>query len=122
MIQSISQIGIPVKDIQRASRFYQGTLELPLLFQTETMAFFQLAGQTLMLTLPEKDEFDHPSSVLYFQVADIQQGYQYYLKKGVSFKGKPHFVAKVGEAETWMAFFEDTEGNTHALKAEVPAT
>jgi len=30
-------------------------------------------------------------------------------------------VAKVGQIETWMTFFKDTEGNTHALMSEVQA-
>ncbi|HWL22222.1 MAG TPA: VOC family protein, partial [Ureibacillus sp.] len=28
-------------------------------------------------------------------------------------------VAKVGQIETWMAFFKDTEENIHALMSEV---
>jgi methylmalonyl-CoA/ethylmalonyl-CoA epimerase len=29
------------------------------------------------------------------------------------------FVAKMGQTETWMVFFKDTEDNTHALMSEV---
>jgi hypothetical protein len=29
-----------------------------------------------MLSLPEKPEFDHPSSILYFKVPDIRQAFQ----------------------------------------------
>ncbi|MBP1081945.1 hypothetical protein JOC74_002438 [Bacillus capparidis] len=31
----------------------------------------------------------------------------------------PLFVAKIGQIETWMAFFKDTEDNTLALMSEV---
>ena len=70
-IQHVGQVGIPVKDIGRATQFYQETLQLPLLFQTDTMAFFQLNDLRLMLALPEKEEFAHPSSVLYFNVENM---------------------------------------------------
>ncbi len=36
------------------------------------LAFFDCGGVRLMLTRPEKPEFDHPSSILYFAVPDIQ--------------------------------------------------
>lgn len=118
MIQSIGQIGVPVKDIVRAREFYKTQLGLPMLFNTETMAFFDCNGVRLMLTLPEGKEFDHPSSVLYFQVPNIQQAYADYQAKGISFTDEPHVVAKMNGYATWMVFFKDTEGNAHALMSE----
>ena len=117
-VQKISQIGVPVKDLARAIKFYEMQLELPLLFNTETMAFFDCGGVRLMLTLPEKEEFAHPSSVLYFDVPDIHQAYAEFGERGVEFRASPHCVVKNGPAETWMAFFVDTEGNTHALTSD----
>ena len=117
-IQHVGQVGIPVKDITRATQFYQETLQLPLLFQTDTMAFFQLNDLRLMLALPEKEEFAHPSSVLYFNVENIQEAFDQ-LKDVVSFVGQPHVVTKIGQTETWMVFFKDTEDNTHAFMSEV---
>lgn len=117
-IQHVGQVGIPVKDIARATQFYQETLQLHLLFQTDTMAFFQLNDLRLMLTLPEKEEFAHPSSVLYFNVDNIQDVFDQF-KEIVSFVGQPHVVTKIGTTETWMVFFKDTEDNTHAFMSEV---
>lgn len=116
---SINQIGIPVKDINRAVLFYKDLLELPLLFNTDTMAFFDCDGIRLMLSLPEKKQFTNASSVLYFQVDDITQSYNQMKEKGISFIDKPHAIAKMNAKETWMVFFNDTEGNTHALTSEV---
>ena len=116
---SINQIGIPVKDINRAILFYKDLLELPLLFNTDTMAFFDCDGIRLMLSLPEKKQFTNASSVLYFQVDDITQNYNQMKNKGISFIDKPHAIAKMSSTETWMVFFNDTEGNTHALTSEV---
>lgn len=118
-LKSIGQIGIPVKDIHRAISFYKDLLELPLLFNTNTMAFFDCDGVRLMLSLPEKEQFTNASSVLYFQVDDITSSYNQLKEKGVSFIDEPHLIAKMGSIETWMAFFNDTEGNTHALMSEV---
>lgn len=117
-IQKIAQIGIPVKDIDRAAAFYKDKLELSLLFQTDTMAFFECDGLRLLLSLPEKEEFAHASSVIYFQVAEIKEKHEALLDSGVTFLDEPHVVAKMGNTETWMAFFKDTEGNTHALMSE----
>ena len=117
-IQHVGQVGIPVKDITRATHFYKETLQLPLLFQTDTMAFFQLNDLLLMLSLPEKEEFAHPSSVLYFNVENIQDVFDQ-LNHVVTFIGLPHVVTKIGTTETWMVFFKDTEDNTHAFMSEV---
>ncbi|WP_010095432.1 VOC family protein [Ornithinibacillus scapharcae] len=118
-IQKVGQIGIPVKDIGRAINFYQEKLDLPLMFNTDSMAFFDLNGLRLMLTLPENNQFDHPSSVLYFQVGDIKETYQEMLEKEVIFLDEPHVVTKIGHTETWMVFFRDSEENVHALMSEV---
>lgn len=117
-VQKINQIGVPVKDLARAIGFYKEQLGLSLLFNTDTMAFFDCGGLRLMLSLPEKEEFAHASSVLYFEVADIDHSYTVFQARGVEFSGPPHCVVKNGAAETWMAFFKDTEGNTHALTSD----
>lgn len=118
-IQQIGQIGVPVKDIDRAVQFYKKKLGLTLLFNTDSMAFFECNGLRLMLTLPEKEEFAHSSSVIYFEVKDIKSSYEELKDNGVRFDDEPHIVNKMGQTETWMTFFKDTEGNTHALLSEV---
>lgn len=117
-IQKINQIGVPVKDINRAVSFYKA-LSLPLLFSTDTMAFFDCDGIRILLSLPEKDEFSHPSSVIYFQVENIWETYKKFTNAGVSFIDELHIVAKMGGTETWMTFFKDTEGNIHAFISEL---
>ncbi|UOQ44965.1 VOC family protein [Halobacillus salinarum] len=119
MIEKIGQIGIPVSDLDRAVQFYQNHLELELLFRTDNMAFFNCRGVRLLLTLPEREMFNHASSVIYFQVDHIQQAYEDLKAKGVFFTGEPHRIAKMEQTETWMAFFYDSEDNTHALMSEV---
>lgn len=118
-IQKIGQIGVPVKDLNRAIEFYKEKLGLPHLFTAGTLAFFDCNGTRLLLSLPEAEEFAHSSSILYFQVADIQKSYEELLNKEVTFIDEPHLIAKIGQTETWMAFFKDGEGNSHALMSEI---
>lgn len=119
MIQKVGQIGISVKDLEKAIHFYNEKLGLSLLFKTDSMAFFECNGLRLFLSLPEKKEFAQSSSVIYFQVENIKEAYIDLLSKEIIFIDEPHIVAKMGQIETWMAFFKDTEGNTHALMSEV---
>ena len=72
-ITRLGQIAINAKDVERAAAFYQNILGLKLLFKAPPgLAFFDCGGVRLMLDRAEKPEFDHPSSVLYFAVPDIQ--------------------------------------------------
>ncbi|MFT8323666.1 MAG: VOC family protein, partial [Bacillus sp. (in: firmicutes)] len=112
IIQKIGQIGVPVKDLNRALDFYKEKLGLSLLFNTDSMAFFKCNGLRLLLTLPEKEEFALSSSVIYFEVNNIKDTYERLLDKEVTFIDEPHVVAKTGQTETWMVFFKDTEDNT----------
>lgn len=117
---TIGQIAVIIHDLDRAVAFYRDALGLRLLFQVPPkMAFFDCGGVRLMLSLPEEPEFDHPSSVLYFKVDDIQGTHQALRDRGVSFLREPHFLVRMHDHELWMAFFKDTEGNTLALMSEV---
>jgi methylmalonyl-CoA/ethylmalonyl-CoA epimerase len=49
---------------------------------------------------------------------NIKKTYEDMVEKSVSFIDKPHLFAKMGQTETWMTFFKDTENNTHALMSE----
>lgn len=120
-IEKIGQVAVPVKNLEQAVHFYQDALGLPILFATESMAFFDCGGVRLLLSLPEKEEFTRSSSILYFKVADIAKAYEEFTHQGVSFIDEPHAIAKVGKTETWMAFFTDGQGNTHALMSEINA-
>jgi predicted enzyme related to lactoylglutathione lyase len=120
-IERIGQIALVVHDLDRAAAFYRDTLGLKLLFQAPPkMAFFDCAGVRLMLSVPEKPEFDHPSSILYFKVPDIQQAFQSMASRGAAFEAEPHLVAKLESHDLWLAFFKDPDGNFLALMSEVP--
>ncbi|NOU73275.1 VOC family protein [Paenibacillus sp. LMG 31458] len=119
-LTQIGQISVNAADIPRAVAFYRDTLGMKFLFQASQMAFFDCNGIRLMISLPEKPEFNHPGSVIYYKVGDIKQVYEAFLERGVSFISEPHMVANMGSFDIWMAFFWDTEGNTLAITSDVP--
>jgi methylmalonyl-CoA/ethylmalonyl-CoA epimerase len=117
-MMQIGQISMNAHDIDRATAFYADTLGLVLLFRAGHMSFFDCGGTRLMLSTPEKPEFDHPGSTLYFKVDDIDARHRELQGRGVTFIDTPHLIARLPDHELWMTFFTDTEGNTHALMAE----
>ena len=119
-ISRLGQIAINVHNVDRATAFYRDILALPLLFTAGSLAFFDCGGVRLMLTHPEKPEFDHPSSVLYFAVPDITGAHQQMLNSGVRFEDEPHLIARMPNHDLWMTFFHDSEENLLALMCEMP--
>ena len=82
-ITRLGQIQIPTHDVERAANFYEQVLGLKLLFKAPPgLAFFDCGGVRLMLDRPEKPEFDHPSSILYFAVPDIQVASRHHEREG----------------------------------------
>ena len=119
-ISRLGQVCINVHDLDRATVFYRDQLGMPLLFNAGKMAFFDCHGLRLMLALPEKPEFDHPSSILYFAVPDIKAAHRQMLAANVHFEDEPHFLARMPDHDLWMTFFRDSEQNLLALMSEVP--
>ena len=118
-LSTIGQIAMAVKDLPRAVAFYRDRLGLRFLFQAPPgLAFFDCDGIRLMIEVPLEKEFDHPGSILYFNVSDIDASHADLEGRGVEFRDKPHLIAKMPDHELWMAFFGDGEGNTLALMCE----
>ena len=118
-LDRIGQIAVNVKDLGRAVAFYRDVLGMRPLFQAPNLAFFDCGGIRIMLSPPEKPEFDHPGSILYYKVDDIQAAHATLRGRGVGFEGEPHLIARLPDHDLWMAFCRDTEGNLLALMSEV---
>jgi methylmalonyl-CoA/ethylmalonyl-CoA epimerase len=119
-LSQIGQISVTARDIDRATAFYRDTLLIKYLFSAPPqLAFFDCNGVRLMLGVPERPEFDHPSSILYFKVPDIQATHASLAARGVRFESQPHLVAKLASHDLWLADFRDSEGNLLALMSEV---
>ena len=116
-ISAIGQIAINVHDTNRAIEFYRDTLGLKLLFTAGHLAFFDCGGVRMMLTPPERPEFDHPA--LYFRVPDIQAAHARLVERNTKIEGEPHIVARMPDHDLWLAEFRDSEGNIMALMSDV---
>lgn len=118
-LTKIAQISISVSDIDRATDFYQHKLGLLHLHQAPSVSIFACGDITLLLSLPEQGN-DSASSVLYFEVADMQHAFTALSARGVSFIGAPHVVGKLGDVDVWVAVFRDSENNMMGLRCMVP--
>jgi methylmalonyl-CoA/ethylmalonyl-CoA epimerase len=119
-LSAIEQLAVTAHDIERAINFYRDTLGMKLLFSVPpNLAFFDCDGIRLMLSLPAKPEFDHPSSIIYFKVDDILIAHATLSERGVVFEGEPLFVADMGTYDLWLASFRDSENNLLALMSHV---
>lgn len=121
-LSEIGQIAVTVHDLDRAVAFYQQTLGMKLLFRVPNLAFFECGAVRLMMSIPEKPEFDHPASVIYYKVADLAAAHAGLLARDVTFESPPHMIAKMPDHDLWMAFLRDSEGNLLALMSEVKAS
>ena len=118
-LNKIGQISIVIKDMDRATRFYRDVLGMTFLFEAPGMAFFQCGGIRLMLGLPEREEFDHPASIIYYRVDDIESATAILKDRDVVFEEDPRLVHKTDTSELWLAFFRDPDGNPLVLMNEV---
>jgi methylmalonyl-CoA/ethylmalonyl-CoA epimerase len=120
-LSRIGQVAVNAHDIKRATDFYRDKLGMKHLFSAPPgLAFFDCDGVRLMLSLPAKPEFDHPSSILYFKVDNIQQAAEILKGRGVEFVEQPAFVANMGTYDLWIGAFRDSEDNLLAIMGEVP--
>ena len=117
-LAQIGQIAITAHDVDRATAFYRDVLGLRHLFRAGQLSFFDCGGVRLML---DKPEFDHPSSILYFRVADIQATRARLAAGGARFVDEPHVIAPMPTYDTVNnVSFRDSEDNLLALMSEVP--
>lgn len=117
-ILAIAQIAVTCRDIERATTFYRDALGLEFLFAAEGMAFFQCGPTRLMLSPPSAPEFDHPTSLIYLAVTDIETRVREMRARGVEFRREATLTHQAPTYALWLAFLRDSEGNTLALMEE----
>ncbi|MGI8422688.1 MAG: VOC family protein [Chloroflexota bacterium] len=117
-LTTIGQIAVRATDLDRAVAFYRDTLGAKFLFRVPNLAFFQFGEVRMMLSPAEDPEFDHPSSVIYYKVDDIDGAYRTLKAAGVEFRDEPHLIAQLPDHDLWMVFLLDSEGNTLSLMCE----
>ena len=118
----LGQVSLLTTDTARAEAFYGDVLGLPHVFTFGDLSFYWAGDVRIYLhRVPDKEW--RPGSVLYFLVPDIDAAHAELQSRGAKFAGAPHMIFRddTSGVEEWMAFFEDTEGNTLAIMARVPA-
>lgn len=114
---TIRQIAIGVRDPAQAKDFYQNVLGMKFLFESGGMSFFQCGEVRLMIG--PSDTPPGNTTLLYFQVTDIQQAHAALSARNVEFAQPPHLVAKMPDHELWIAFLKDPDGNILGMMSEV---
>jgi len=116
----IGQIALTVHDMERSIAFWRDTVGLKFLFQAPNVAFFDVTGVRLMLGSAESPDVKPTGTVLYFEVDDLDATFAELRSQGVAVAdgGEPHFIARLGTKDLWMAFLRDPDGNMFALMAE----
>ena len=122
VIRQLGQVALPTHDLNRSIVFYRDVLDLPFIWSNDRMAFFQVGSTRLLIEIPESEAFDHPGSVLYFDVADIEGAVHELEARGAAFDDMPHLIGELGGVAVWMAFFRDPADNLLALSCERPST
>jgi methylmalonyl-CoA/ethylmalonyl-CoA epimerase len=121
MIDSLGQVALTVRDVERSTAFYRDAVGLAFLFApAPTLAFLEIGGTRLMLSAPAGEFTPGSGSVLYFKVADIDAVHASMSARDVPFIDAPHLVARMPDHELWMCFFRDPDGHTLALMSERP--
>lgn len=121
IIEKVGQIAIAVDEINSARHFYQHILCLPLLFDAgPSMSFYQCGATRLMVTSQQGSEKDHKSSVIYYQVKELDKAVSFLQQQNVTFEQLPQFVAAMPDHELWMGFLRDPSKNLIGIMAEKP--
>lgn len=119
-LSRIGQIAINVRNVKRAIAFYRDILGMEFLFEVPGMGFFNCDGIRLMLAEAESLPADHPASIIYYGVSNIQDVFDSLTKVGVVFTSAPRRIATVDDHDLWMAFFKDMDDNVLGLMSEIP--
>ena len=121
-IDGLHQVALTTSDLERSTGFYRDVLGLPLIasFDPPGLAFYRVGD--VRLSIQKVDVVEATSSVIYFQVLDINAAADSIKEKSIELEQEPAVVfrdeqGQFGEAgeEEWMAFFRDHDGHLLAF-------
>jgi catechol 2,3-dioxygenase-like lactoylglutathione lyase family enzyme len=116
----LTQVGLTVRDLERARHFYRDLLGLTLLFEANGMLFFQLAGLRLMVGKAYKPEQPIGGSILYFDAPDFDAATSALEARGITFLSDAQILQRTATHELKLRSFLDPDGNALALMGLVP--
>lgn len=113
------QVAITTRDVPTLAKFYRDIVGLKHLFDAgPNLAFFDVGGVRLMISVPSQPELEHAASVFYYRVADIHAGHDAIKSRGAKEERPPAMTARMPDHELWTSFFRDPDGNFFALMCE----
>jgi methylmalonyl-CoA/ethylmalonyl-CoA epimerase len=101
--------------MDRAVAFYRDVLGLTFMFQAPNVAFFDCAGQRLMLGQAQAGDPAPSGTVLYFDSAEIERDWDALKARGANAVTPPHIVAPMAGKNLWLAELKDPDDNVFAL-------
>jgi methylmalonyl-CoA/ethylmalonyl-CoA epimerase len=113
--RSLTQVGLTVRDLNRARGFYRDVLGLQLLFEASGMLFFQLGGLRLMVGQEHSVGQPIGGSLLYFDAPDIDSLGRALAARGVVFVSDAQVVQRTETHDLKLREFLDPDGNALAL-------
>lgn len=114
------QVALTTADLPRAISFYRDILGLPLLFESNNMAFFDVAGIRLMIALDANRPSARPTSILYFDAPDFVTTLSRLNASAVEREGPVETVQRTERGELRLQQFRDPDGNALAIMGTVP--
>lgn len=118
-VQGIRQIALTTKNVPALAAFYRDVVGLKHLFDAgPNLVFLEVGGVRLMLTQPSAPELDHPPSLFYYLVEDIETAHATLKARGAREERPPGLTAKMPDHELWTSFFRDPDNHLFALMAE----
>jgi catechol 2,3-dioxygenase-like lactoylglutathione lyase family enzyme len=117
----LQQIAITTADLGRAIAFYRDVLGLPLLFESNGMAFFDVAGVRLMVALDPDRPATRPTSILYFDTPAFDATVAKLRALDLPLDGPVETVQQTAAGSLRLQQFRDPDGNALAVMGLVPA-
>lgn len=116
----LSQIGIHVRDLDAARRFYGESLGLAHLFDAPPQLAFYQCGETRLMLAENAALAARGGTMLYYAVDDVPAAQTDLVAKGAAFAEDARIVARVGDKDIWLAVTDDGAGNHVGLMGETP--
>lgn len=115
----LQQIAITTSNLPTAIEFYGNRLGLPFLFESNGMAFFDMAGIRLMVAHDAERTVERPAFVLYFEVDDFHAAVDRLIAAELDLDGPIETVQRSAAGELKIQQFRDPDGNALALIGHV---
>lgn len=115
----LQQIAITTSNLSAAIDFYGNRLGLPFLFESNGMAFFDIAGIRLMVAYDADRAVQRPASILYFEVDDFHEAVDRLIAAKLDLDGPIESVQRSAAGELKIQQFRDLDGNALALIGHV---